>query len=107
MRRALRHCLDGNFDEAQKLFCALVYQGYAPNDVVSTVFRVLKSADSSGSGSTAIGTEAQRLEFMREIGLAHVVTGTEGVNTLTQLMGLVARLCLKKAAPPSSAAAPL
>lgn len=113
VRRALRHCLDGNFDEAQKLFCALVYQGYAPNDVVATIFRVLKSAgsgadSSSTSSSTSIGTEAQRLEFMREIGLAHVVTGAEGVNTLTQLMGLVARLCLKKAAPaPASAAAPL
>ena len=111
VRRALRHCLDGNFDEAQKLFCALVYQGYAPNDVVATVFRVLKSAGSDGgsAGSSAggLGTEAQRLDFMREIGLAHVVTGTEGVNTLTQLMGLVARLCLKKAAPSTSAAAPL
>ena len=66
------------------------------------------SRGGSTSGSKSIGTEAQRLEFMREIGLAHVVTGAEGVNTLTQLMGLVARLCLKKAAPaPASAAAPL
>lgn len=107
VRRALRHCLDGNFDEAQKLFCALVYQGYAPNDVVATVFRVLKSAGSDSGSAGGLGTEAQRLDFMREIGLAHVVTGTEGVNTLTQLMGLVARLCLKKAAPSTSAAAPL
>ena len=114
IRRALAHCLKGDFDEAQKLFCALVYQGYSPDDIVSTVFRVLKSAGSDGpqqpaSGAAAasaasaspsttnIGTEAQRLEFMREIGLAHVVTGSEGVNTLTQLMGLVARLCLKNA----------
>ena len=98
VRRALRHCLDGRFDDAQKLFCALVYQGYAPNDVVATVFRVLKSGDgnpSAAGGGNSLGTEAQRLEFMREVGLAHVVTGAEGVNTLTQLMGLVARLCLK------------
>ena len=101
VRQALAYCVRGDFDEAQKLFCALVYQGHAPNDVVATVFRVLKA------GGAELGPEAQRLEFMREVGLAHVATGADGVSTLTQLMGLVARLCLKtKARTAGAAAAP-
>lgn len=93
VRTALLHCVAADFDKAQALLISLAHQGYTPADIVSTMFRVLK-------GSSEF-VEAVKLDFMREIGLAHVTTGSEGVNTSMQLAGLVARLCLKRLNAPS------
>ena len=40
-------------------------------------------------------TEAQKLEFLREIGFSHMKIA-EGLNTQLQLMGCIARLCQLK-----------
>ena len=55
-------------------------------DVIGTLFRVAKSFDEKKL------PEALKLEFVREIGFCHMRVG-DGVNSLLQLAGLVAKLC--------------
>ena len=57
--------------------------GYSANDVVSTMFKVAK-------GMPGLG-EAVRLDVVREIGWCHMRV-LEGVQTLAQLSGCVARI---------------
>ncbi|KAH9950899.1 P-loop containing nucleoside triphosphate hydrolase protein [Amylocystis lapponica] len=70
----IRACLKGNIDTAMEKLNELWDQGYSAVDIVVTVFRVVKSFD----------------EY--EIGWTHMRI-LEGVGTLIQLGGLVARLC--------------
>lgn len=49
-------------------------------------FKVIKS-------STEL-SEYLKLEFLRILGESHAITGAEGVNTITQLAGMLARLCM-------------
>lgn len=58
--------------------------GYSCHDIVSTMFRVTKSMDGLD--------EHARLDFIREIGFCHMRV-LEGVQTLVQLAGCVAKLC--------------
>ena len=88
VKRAIELCVAGDFDSAHVIISGLEEQGYVPADIVTTIFKVIKS-------ETEIMPEQLRLEFMREIGLAHVATSVEGINTKVQLAGLIARLCLK------------
>lgn len=58
--------------------------GYSSHDIISTMFKVTKTMPGL--------TEPMRLEFVREIGFAHMRI-LEGVQTLLQLSGCVAKLC--------------
>ena len=42
--------------------------------------------------------EAEKLEFIKEIGFTHMRI-SEGLNTYLQLAGLLARLCKRKLVP--------
>ncbi|KAK6019218.1 replication factor C small subunit family protein [Ostertagia ostertagi] len=57
--------------------------GYSPEDIISNMFRVSK---------TVPLPEFVKMEFMKEIGLCHMRI-SEGLSSLLQLSGLVARLC--------------
>lgn len=61
-------------------------QGYSAVDILTTVFRVVKNYEM---------LEYLKLEYIREIGFTHM-KAVSGVNSLLQLAGLVARLCLLK-----------
>ena len=55
----------------------LYTQGYAPVDIVSTVFRIVKALDMD---------EALKLLFIKEIGIAHMSL-VDGMASLVQLTG--------------------
>ena len=58
--------------------------GYAATDIITSVFRVCKQMPAL--------PEYIRLEFIREIGFVHMRIA-EGLDSLLQLVGLIAKLC--------------
>ena len=80
----LRACWDGDVDGAMEVLMELWGLGYSSHDVVSTMFKVAKTMPGL--------SEHARLEFTREIGFLHMRI-LEGLQTLLQLSGGVARLC--------------
>ncbi|WFD29329.1 replication factor C subunit 4 [Malassezia sp. CBS 17886] len=91
IRDLLMRCEKGDVDGALDKLDEVWSLGYSALDIVTTLFRVVKTMDSL--------SEATKLEFIREIGWTHMRT-LEGVGTLLQLSGLVARLA-KQALDPS------
>lgn len=93
IRDVLDSCHRGEVDKALDKLDEVWGAGYSSLDIVTTLFRVVKTMDSLN--------EADKLEFIREIGWAHMKI-LEGVGTLVQLSGLIARLskqvCLTAAA---------
>uniref|UniRef100_A0A6I8QA85 Replication factor C subunit 2 n=1 Tax=Xenopus tropicalis TaxID=8364 RepID=A0A6I8QA85_XENTR len=61
--------------------------GYSPEDIIGNIFRVCKTFQMP---------EYLKLEFIKEIGYTHMKIA-EGVNSLLQMAGLLARLCQKTA----------
>lgn len=58
--------------------------GYSARDIIGTLFKVTKAHDELSEGI--------KLEFLREIGFCHMKI-VDGVDSLLQLLGLVARMC--------------
>lgn len=83
--RFLELCLDKRIDDAFDCVYSLLEDGYAPTDVVQTIFRVAK-------GGVAVSNELVKLNLLRNIGLVHMRIA-EGVNSPLQLAALAARLC--------------
>ncbi|KAK7695339.1 replication factor C subunit 4 [Cerrena zonata] len=80
----VKACLKGNIDGAMEKLSELWDQGYSAVDIVVTIFRVVKTYDEI--------PEYTKLEYIKEIGFTHMRV-LEGVGTLIQLGGLMARLC--------------
>lgn len=78
-------CTTGGMKSAVTKMEALWGSGYSGSDIIGTLFKVTKAHDMP---------EALKLEFLREIGFTHMRIA-DGVNTMLQLLGLVARLCQK------------
>ncbi|VDM51884.1 unnamed protein product [Angiostrongylus costaricensis] len=83
MANMLTLCAEQNFRDAAAIIHDFYRMGYSPEDIVSNMFRVSK---------TVPIPEYVRMEFMKEIGLCHMRI-TEGLSSLLQLSGLVAKLC--------------
>ena len=77
-------CFEGKVDPALDILHELWDKGYSALDIITTMFRVVKTMD--------ILSEYAKLEFIREIGFTHMKI-LEGVQTVLQLAGLCARLC--------------
>jgi replication factor C subunit 2/4 len=96
----IRACSHGEIDESLSKLYGLWDQGYSAVDIVTTIFRVVKTFDewvySSNTDyeySEVIRLpEYSKLEFIKEIGFTHMRI-LEGVGTLAQLTGLLSRLC--------------
>ncbi|CAE6445633.1 unnamed protein product [Rhizoctonia solani] len=86
----LRACKDGDIDNAMGKLNELWSHGYSAVDIVTTLFRVTKTFDDL--------PEYTKLEYIKEIGWTHMRV-LEGVGTLVQLGGLMARLCRKHMKP--------
>ncbi|KIO29324.1 hypothetical protein M407DRAFT_21543 [Tulasnella calospora MUT 4182] len=86
----IKACIKGDVEEALKKLDFLWNQGYSAIDIVTTIFRVVKTYNEI--------PEYTKLEFIREIGWTHMRI-LEGVGTLVQLGGLIARLCKMKLDP--------
>ncbi|KHJ83665.1 replication factor [Oesophagostomum dentatum] len=94
MANMLKLCAEQNIREAAQIihdfysepamYIAKYYRmGYSPEDIISNMFRVSKTVQLP---------EYVRMEFMKEIGLCHMRI-SEGLSSLLQLSGLVAKLC--------------
>ncbi|NP_990861.1 replication factor C subunit 2 [Gallus gallus] len=92
VKEMIQHCINANIDEAYKILAHLWRLGYSPEDVIGNIFRVCKTFQMP---------EYLKLEFIKEIGYTHMKIA-EGVNSLLQMAGLLARLCQKTAAPAAS-----
>ena len=86
IKQMLLACIKGELTQAHRILDTLWSKGYSSEDVISSVFRVCKNLP-----MTEIA-EFQKLEFIKEIGMTHLRI-SEGLGTLLQLSGLVARLC--------------
>ncbi|KAI0034164.1 P-loop containing nucleoside triphosphate hydrolase protein [Vararia minispora EC-137] len=84
IRKMISACAKGDIDGATASLSELWQQGYSAVDIVVTIFRVVKNFDEL--------PEYTKLEFIKEIGFTHMRI-LEGVGTLIQLSGLMARLC--------------
>ncbi|KAK4147079.1 DNA replication factor C-like protein [Dichotomopilus funicola] len=80
----LKACYEGNVDAALDTLRELWDLGYSSHDIISTMFKVTKTIPTL--------SEHAKLEFIKEIGFTHMKI-LEGVQTLLQLSGCVARLC--------------
>ncbi|KKP01324.1 replication factor C subunit 4 [Trichoderma harzianum] len=80
----LKACYEGNVDSALDTLRELWDLGYSSHDIISTMFKVTKTMPTL--------SEHSKLEFIKEIGFTHMKI-LEGVQTLLQLSGCVARLC--------------
>ncbi|XP_037047409.1 replication factor C subunit 2 [Bradysia coprophila] len=79
----LQHCIKGDIHKAYKIMAKLWRLGYAAEDIIGNVFRVCKRIEMD---------EKLKLAFIREIGETHMRI-VDGLNSLLQLTGLLARLC--------------
>ncbi|KAI7850305.1 P-loop containing nucleoside triphosphate hydrolase protein [Circinella umbellata] len=84
VRHILESCSKGDITEADKCMRELYGLGYATLDIITTVFRVIKSFNELD--------EELRLDYLKEIGMIHMRI-LDGHQSLVQLSGLVARLC--------------
>ncbi|KAI8320415.1 putative RFC4-DNA replication factor C, 37 kDa subunit [Martensiomyces pterosporus] len=84
IRRMLEDCGKGEIDNAVACVSLLWSQGYSAVDIITSIFRVVKIYDELD--------EDKKLKFVREIGVTHMRI-VDGLQTLVQLQGLVARLC--------------
>ncbi|XP_035876727.1 replication factor C subunit 2 isoform X2 [Phyllostomus discolor] len=81
-----------NSENVFKILAHLWHLGYSPEDIIGNIFRVCKTFQMA---------EYLKLEFIKEIGYTHMKIA-EGVNSLLQMSGLLARLCQKTMAPVAS-----
>jgi len=84
VKEIVAYCLKGDIAEAHSRVVGLWNLGYSTIDILGTFFRVVKNYDM---------VEYMKLEYIRVIGFTHMQAAS-GLNTLLQLGGLVAKLCL-------------
>ncbi|EHA24416.1 hypothetical protein ASPNIDRAFT_40316 [Aspergillus niger ATCC 1015] len=80
----IKACWEGKVDAALETLNELWELGYSSHDIISTMFRVTKTIPTL--------SEHSKLEFIREIGFTHMRI-LDGVQSLLQLSGCVAKLC--------------
>eukprot|EP00850_Spirogloea_muscicola_P015050 SM000112S23992 [mRNA] locus=s112:246657:249187:- [translate_table: standard] len=79
----VKHSLAGDIDKAYGGLKQLHDSGFAASDIITTLFRIVKNYEMP---------EYLKLEFIREVGFAHLRIA-DGVGSLLQLSGLLAKLC--------------
>jgi replication factor C subunit 2/4 len=85
LKKVITSCQQNDFYDAYKtLDTHLWKKGYAATDLLSTMFKLVKNSNDL--------PEFLKLEFIKEIGFAHK-RALEGVGSLLQISGLLARLC--------------
>eukprot|EP01112_Ceratiomyxa_fruticulosa_P013751 TRINITY_DN3884_c0_g2_i1.p1 TRINITY_DN3884_c0_g2~~TRINITY_DN3884_c0_g2_i1.p1 ORF type:complete len:424 (+),score=72.56 TRINITY_DN3884_c0_g2_i1:171-1274(+) len=89
IRTIIANCVKANIHEAYNGLVGLWNEGYSSIDILGTIFRVVKNYEHADM------TEYLKLEFIREIAQTHL-RAANGLNSLLQLAGLVARLCMLK-----------
>lgn len=87
-------CMQGNLRVALEGLEFLCSRGYAPQDLIGTVFRVVRGMSRDSDGLP----ESLQLEFMRHIGMTHVriLEGLANRLQLAALLGKLTGLCLEE-----------
>ncbi|VDL92187.1 unnamed protein product [Schistocephalus solidus] len=83
VQQMVDHCLQNDLSAANKVLQHLWNLGYSAEDIFSMLFRIVKNHQMD---------EYLKLEYIKEVGLIHLRIA-EGLGTLLQLAGLLARLC--------------
>lgn len=83
MLEMLNYCVEARLLPAASIIHDLYKMGYSPDDIISNLFRVCKAAEIP---------QYIKMEFIKEIAEAHLRV-VDGLATITQLSGLVAKLC--------------
>ena len=84
IQKIIEQCSNGNVKEADKHMRELYQTGYSTLDIITTIFRVVKTMDHLDEGL--------RLDYLKEIGRTHMRM-LDGHQSVIQLSGMVARLC--------------
>ncbi|XP_050460644.1 replication factor C subunit 2 [Cataglyphis hispanica] len=83
VKEMLDDCIKGDVSKACSVMDHFWKMGYSAEDIISNVFKVCKNHAMD---------EKLKLKFVKEIGITHMGI-VEGINSLLQLHGLVAKLC--------------
>eukprot|EP01039_Chlorochromonas_danica_P009000 gene9000-9934_t len=83
LKIVLEKSRQGKMREALDVMNDICSSGYAASDIIQTLFKVTR---------TASIPETEKLEMLREIGFSHMRI-SEGLGSVLQLQGCVARLC--------------
>jgi replication factor C subunit 2/4 len=86
VKEIIAKIIEGNIDEAHIYLYTLWKEGYSAPDIISTLFKVIKSYPME---------EFLKLEFVKEISFTHMRI-VNGIQSLLQLSGLIAKLCMMK-----------
>lgn len=106
IKEMLTLCVEGQLDKSYHILKSLWDKGYSAHDIITNIFRVCKNHQMAEylkleyikvSENMRVFMECMLL--LQEIGLTHMKI-SEGVESLLQLSGLLARLCLKATPPP-------
>lgn len=85
IQNIIEFCLKSKLDEAEKCLKHLYKLGYCTEDIVSSMFRVVK---------TFKMPEYVKLEYLKQIGIAQIRI-VQGVNSMLQLTGLISHFVKK------------
>jgi len=86
VKEIIAKIIEGNIDEAHIYLYTLWKEGYSAPDIISTLFKVIKSYPME---------EFLKFEFVKEISFTHMRI-VNGIQSLLQLSGLIAKLCMMK-----------
>lgn len=98
MIKMLHYCTDRKFFEASKIIHEFHRLGFSSDDIVSTLFRVVKTVELSKNVS-----EQLRMEYIRQIAMCHMRI-VQGLTSKLQLSRLIADLCRVSAAATATSA---
>ena len=83
IQAVIKACLAKDWAQGFDRLAELHQKGYSCGDIVGTLLRLLKSFDMR---------EDVKIEFIREVSVTHLRV-VDGVSSLTQLGGMIARMC--------------
>ena len=81
---ALTACISADWSRGYDTLELLYKKGYSVGDIVGAFLRVLKNFEMR---------EDLKIEFTKEVAITHLRVVSDGVQTINQIGGLVARLC--------------
>jgi replication factor C subunit 2/4 len=80
----LSACVKGDWNGGFDVLDTLYQKGYSVGDIIGSFLRVLKNFEMR---------EDVKIEFTKEIAITHLRVVSDGVQSINQISGLVARLC--------------
>lgn len=86
IQNIIESSLKMNLDEAEKYLRHLYNLGYCTEDIVSSMFRVVKTFKNI--------SEFQKLEYLKQIGIVQIRV-VQGVNSMLQMKGLISHFIKK------------